>query len=234
MTRETSWGLIQEAAAGNDAARSRFGALYLPVLRTYLEQRWRGSSLAQELDDAVQEIFVECFRENGVLGKAQDSRQKLDEDGGGFRSFLLGAARNVALRVEKRHAKRKRRHTAGSFHPSQIANEDPRLSKVFDRAWAANIMQQAAQLMGERACTAGGAHERRVELLRLRFHEGLPIREVARQWDEDPDQLHHELTKARGEFRDALREVVGLHHKCSREKLEAECDRLLGMLQARG
>ena len=92
MTRETSWGLIQEAAAGDDAARSRFGTLYLPVLRTYLEQRWRGSSLAQELDDAVQEVFVECFRENGVLGKAQDSRQKLDEDGGGFRSFLLGAA----------------------------------------------------------------------------------------------------------------------------------------------
>ncbi len=232
MTKETSWGLIGEAAAGNGEARDRFSGLYLPVVHTYLEARWRSSVLAQELDDAVQEVFVECFRENGVLGKAQDHREKLAEDGSSFRAFLLGAVRNVALRVEKRHAKRRQRLDPGSFHPSQIANQEQGLSQVFDQAWARSIMKQAVQLMGTRADTVGGGAPQRVELLRLRFHKGMPIRDIARQWNQDPDPLHYELEKARAEFCDALREVVGLHHKCSREKLEEECSRLLDSLQS--
>jgi hypothetical protein len=38
---------------------------------------------------------------------------------------------------------------------------------------------------------------RRVELLTLRFHEAMPIREIARLWGVDAASLHHEYAQAR-------------------------------------
>ena len=37
-----------------------------------------------------------------------------------------------------------------------------------------------------------------------RVREGLPIREIARLWDEDATKLHHEYAKARKEFQAAV------------------------------
>ena len=37
-----------------------------PVVRRYLGHRWRGERWADAIDDAVQEIFVELFREGGA------------------------------------------------------------------------------------------------------------------------------------------------------------------------
>ena len=61
-----------------------------------LAARWRSSSQSSELDDAVQEVFVECFRAGGVLKRVDASRP------GGLRPFLFGVVRNVALRFETR------------------------------------------------------------------------------------------------------------------------------------
>ena len=72
---------------------------------------------------------------------------------------------------------------------------------------------------------------RRAKLLRLRFQEGVPIRDIAPAWNEDPAKLHRELDKARREFRDALREVLGLQAGCDRLALDAECERLRALLE---
>ena len=77
----------------------------------------------------------------------------------------------------------------------------------------------------------GRAAERRVQLLKLRFEEGLAIRDIARLWNREADQLHREYAKAGREFKDVLRQVVGLAERCPPGELERECDRLLGMLQ---
>jgi RNA polymerase sigma-70 factor (ECF subfamily) len=59
---------------------------------------------------------------------------------------------------------------------------------------------------------AGPEASQRVQLLRLRFHDGLPIRDIAERWGVNASKLHHEYATARNEFRAALREVVAFHH----------------------
>ncbi len=77
----TCWFLIHGAAAGRKEDRDTFGQRYEPVIRAYLGARWRGTPRIEELDDAVQEVFVECFREGGVLDRVDSGRP------GGFRAL---------------------------------------------------------------------------------------------------------------------------------------------------
>jgi RNA polymerase sigma-70 factor (ECF subfamily) len=211
----TCWTLIREAADGDPAARERFGRVYLAVVRAYLAARWRG--LRHDIEDAAQDVFVECFRAGGVLDKA-------DPDRGGFRAFLLGAVRNVA-----------RRHEAGQRQPDQlptdIPDDDTGSAEAFDRAWARVLLRDAARVQEETAQQSGPAAVRRVQLLRLRFGDGLPIREIARVWREDAAKLHHDYATAREEFRAALRIVVAYHQPgIAVGELDRACEELLGLL----
>ena len=100
----TCWTVIRGAAEGRSEAREEFARRYLPVVRAYLGARWRGLPLMQEIDDAAQEVFLDCFKEEGVLDRADSDRP------GGFRAFFYGVVRNMARRVEERrgrsHARR--------------------------------------------------------------------------------------------------------------------------------
>src|SRR5438132_7519502 len=127
----TCWTVIQGAAAGSAADRQDFARRYTPVIRAYLAARWQDSTHRQELDDGVQEVFLECFRQGGVLERADPVHP------GGFRSFLYGVARNVALRVEARLARHRRSEPTDGFDPESLAAIEPSLSQIFDRAWAA-------------------------------------------------------------------------------------------------
>src|SRR5262245_23216179 len=95
----TCWTVIQAAAAGSREDCAQFVQRYAPLVRAYLAARWRQSPCAGELDDAVQEVFVDCFKPDGVLARADAA------GAGGFRAFLYGVVRVAALRVESRHAR---------------------------------------------------------------------------------------------------------------------------------
>jgi RNA polymerase sigma-70 factor (ECF subfamily) len=218
----TCWTLIQAAAAGSRGDREEFARSYGPVVRAYLAARWRASACLRELDDAVQEVFVECFKQNGVLARADRERP------GGFRPFLYGVIRHVALRVETGRVRECQPPTNAPL--DQVADSDAALSDVFDRAWARGLVRQAAERQAETARQAGEAVVKRVELLRLRFHEGLPIRDIARRWGVEPATLHHEYAKARQEFKAALLEVVAFHHPGTAEEVERQCAGLLTLL----
>jgi RNA polymerase sigma-70 factor (ECF subfamily) len=69
-----------------------------------------------------------------------------------------------------------------------------------------------------------------VELLRLRFQEGLPIREIARRWQIEAAVVHHEYAKARQEFKAALLQVLAFHHPGSAADIEQQCSDLLAIL----
>jgi RNA polymerase sigma-70 factor (ECF subfamily) len=72
---------------------------------------------------------------------------------------------------------------------------------------------------------------RRHELLQLRFQQGKPIREIAKQWNEDPAKVHHEYATARVEFRAALTQVVAFHHPGANDgEIERASAELLGLL----
>ena len=72
--------------------------------------------------------------------------------------------------------------------------------------------------------------ELRKQLLRLRFQEDMPIRDIARLWKSDAAALHKEYAKARQEFKEALIDVVAFHHPGSPGEVERECAEMLGLL----
>jgi RNA polymerase sigma-70 factor (ECF subfamily) len=220
----TRWTVIREAAEGNAGAREEFVRRYEPIHRAYLGARWRHSPLAREIDDAVQDVFLACFGEGNALGRADEQQP------GGFRAFLYGVTRNVARRAEEKRT-RKSRPPGGDAELGAVEAREEPLSRVFDRAYARALVRAALDRLSEQARGAGGAAPRRVDLLRLRFAEDLPIREIARLWEEDPARLHHEYAAARAEYRRALTEIVREHHGGSPREVARECARLVQYLR---
>jgi RNA polymerase sigma-70 factor (ECF subfamily) len=218
----TCWTMIQAAAAGSAREREEFACRYAPVVRAYLAARWRASPFLHHLDDAAQDVFVECFKDDGVLDRAEQAR--------GFRPFLYGVVRNVAARIERQRGTSRERQPPSDVDLGEVAASDESLSREFDRAWARTLLREAAELMAQCAGVAGPAACRRVELLRLRFHDGLPIRDIAARWQVDPAVLHHEYAKARQEFKAALLAVVAFHHGATPAEVEQECADLLALL----
>jgi hypothetical protein len=215
----TCWTLIHAAAGGDGAARERFARLYQPIARGYLVSRWKRSPLLSKLDDAVQDVFVECFKINGVLDRVIESQPE------GFRAFFHGVLRNVARRHEENH------RPAIPLPDYQPVN-DTSLSRAFDKTWAQSLLREARRVQAELAAASGERALRRVELLRLRFQEGMPIRDIAAKWNEDAAKLHHEFATARDEFRIALRTVIAFQMPAATEpQLDSACRGLLKLLQ---
>ena len=212
---DTVWIEIDRAKRGDGDAQSLFAHRYEPVVRAYLVARWRGSPLIGDVDDALQEVFLDFL--NGALERADPDRP--------FRPFLFGVVRNVALRVEERRA-RNRAVQLESEHARALKSDDAAASRIFERAWAETLVQEAKDLQARRAASDDAA-ARRVELLEMRFGDGLPIRTIAERFGEDPDRVHRQYAQARLEFLRALREVVRRHHGAAASGIDAECRRLL-------
>jgi RNA polymerase sigma factor (sigma-70 family) len=221
----TCWTIIDAAADGGPDERQQFALQYEPLVRAYLGARWKNSALRQEVSDACQDFFVYCFRENGSLERVERGRE------GGFRAYLYSTARIIARRWEEQSARQQVRPSSTELNLGDIESDDTRLSQIFDRAWAEIVVKEAVQRHKESAERSGSEGVRRVELLNLRFCEGLPIRKIATLWDVDAAQLHREYAKARDEFSQALFDVVQFHHPTATTgEIHRECVQLLAML----
>lgn len=220
----TCWVAIRGAAAGDAAERDRFVTRYAPVIHAYLRARWGAVARAGDIEDAVQEVFLECFRSGGALERADE-----DAAAGGFRGFLYGVTRNVAARFDERRLRRREVALDTGLAEGSAVASDEDLAAAFDRAWARSVMREAFELQETAADSVAGAR-RRVELLRRRFEDGQPIREIARAWNEDPDRVHEEYARARREFARALRQVVAFHQPGAQFRIDQECRRLLEVL----
>jgi len=205
----THWTIILGAAEGRPLDSAEFARRYEAIIRSYLGARWRAGAMRGLIDDAVQDVFVECLKQDGALTKVDRERP------GGFRAFLYGVTRNVARRQEE---KRRDVQPIGEVDPA--SDEEP-ASRAFDRAWAQALLRQAAELQAQRARAKGDDAARRVELLRLRFSEGRPMREIAEAWQIDARKLEYQYAKARDEFEAALLEVVRLHNPSGAARDEA-------------
>lgn len=202
----TCWSIIQGAASGREDDREEFVRRYAPAIRSYFIARWQTPRFRQIADDAVQDVLIECFKDGGVI--AQHSRGGIVS----FRAFLMGTSRNVALRYEGGRAADRREHPAPSETLDGCAGSDERASQAFDRSWARSVVREAALRMGTRARYLGPEALERVEILRLRFFDDLPIREIARAWGVDARDVHRQYDLARTEFASALNEVLAEHH----------------------
>jgi RNA polymerase sigma factor (sigma-70 family) len=215
-SESTCWTVIRGAAVGNGADRADLVQRYQGIVRAYLSARWKGSTPFADLDDACQEVFVECFRQGGILDAAALGRVP------SFRAFLYGVIRNVARRFEAQPAQ--------AVLPADLVSDEASQSCLFDRAWARSLMVEAARLQREQAQERGDEALRRVELLRLRFEENLPIRSIADRWNVPAAGLHHDYALARREFKQALLEVVAFHHPGTPAEVEREASGLLKAL----
>ena len=224
MADATCWTLIECAAAGDRTARDAFAQRYLPLVRDYLEARWRARLSRTELEDAVQDVFFECLKSEGVLEHNRARR------GQGFHGYLLGAVRHVALRIEERGARRLDATPHSASELERLPADEASSSRVFERGWAATIMRQAAERQQEQARASGVAALRRVELLRRIFQDGQRIADIAREWGVPSAGLHHEYARARREFAAALREIVAFHAPECAGSLERECAELIDLL----
>lgn len=201
---KTSWALIKGAAKGEEEAKEEFARRYAPVIRSYLSARWANSGSGREIEDAIQQVFVECFKQKGVLHKADPERPS------GFRAFFYAVIRNVAREFEKRMTRPSRMTRASTYMLEHLPDSEDTLSVVFDKAWAKSLVRDAAARMAESAAATGDDALVRVQVLRLRFQEGLPIRRIAEVLNLDREFVHREYAKARKEFKGALREVIEL------------------------
>jgi RNA polymerase sigma-70 factor (ECF subfamily) len=218
----TCWPVIEGAAAGDRGDRDLFVRLYSPVVSAYLEARWRGApAYLQELENASQDVFVECFKQGGALEHSQPTHP------GGFRAFLRGVIRHVAQRTEAR-LRRGERQAPTDEVLSSVPQKDEELGEVFDRAWAAALIREARRRLTERARQQGEAALARVELLRLRFQEGLPVREIARRRGVEAKVVQADYERARQWFQAALLEVVELERPGEGRQALAELLQALG------
>jgi len=220
---ETCWSIVRGAAAGGADDRREFARTYLPIVRAYLGARWHGTGYVGHLEDAVQDVFVDCFRESGALQRVDPER------GTRFRTFLFAVVRNVALRHEERRARRREQQQETGFDERHAADDDA-LSRVFDRAWAQALMRRAMDRQTASAEERGDDAMRRVEILRLRFRDGLPIREIAAHLVMDTAVVHRQYRTAREEFQAALVAEVRFHHQGSDAEVHTECTSLLELL----
>ena len=222
---ETCWTVVARAANGDSDACNEFARSYLSVVRAFLVKRWQASPRMAQVDDAIQEVFLDLFRSGGALTRFDRKRVR------NFRTFLFGVAHKVALRHEERLRGDRVRNAQGDEQLAVVADDAASASRVFDREWATSLLRRARQRQLEQATKQGEEARRRVELLRLRFGEGLPIRDIAKRWGIDSARVHHEYAKARVEFKEALRTEVAFHHRGTASEVELECRRLLELFE---
>jgi RNA polymerase sigma-70 factor (ECF subfamily) len=220
----TCWSVIQEAARGDADARGSFVRDYRPLIQEYLRVRWARSLRIASLEDAVQDVLLECLKSGGLLVRTSGNRPR------SFRAFLLGAARNIALRYESGRSQGDRETSVPLADFESVAGNDERASQAFERAWARAIVRDAARHMMAHARILGREAVRRVEILRLRFFEGMPIREIAAVWGEDSKAVHRDYARAREEYRGALFDVLDFHHPGRPDEAREEATRLVEIL----
>lgn len=219
----TCWSLIRDAAEGHAPDRAAFALRYGPVARATLEARWRGAARRGDVEDAVQEVLVECLRAGGVLERARANEV------GGFRAFLHGVILNVARRFESDEARRAIIACGGSGLDRLDGAGEP-LSEAFDRAYARALLQEALEALRANALTRGGRAPERLELLRLRFEEGLPIRVIAARFGREAPFVQREYLAARLEFKEALLGVLRAHRFGSEGGVESGLRHLRAIL----
>lgn len=221
---ELSWSLIGRAADGDPTARDTFSSAYLPVVRRFFVARWRNTPWSDTVDDAVQEVFIECLRDDGALRKASAAR-------GDLGGFLFGVSRNVAQRFEQRAAREHDRNQAVGSAIELVHARETTLSVSFDRGWALTLVRLAGERMQAAAQSGTEGQQLRARLLQMRFGEGMPIREIAARWRAEPRQVHHAYEKARKEFHEVLRQVMAEHGALPDENPDAAIMRLLSLLR---
>ncbi|MBK9385311.1 MAG: sigma-70 family RNA polymerase sigma factor [Planctomycetes bacterium] len=220
----TSWTMVTGAAAGSEPARDAFAQRYEPLVRSYLAARWRLGRENEEVRDAAQDVFVECFKAGGALERVERDRP------GGFRAYLYGVISNVAAMIERGETRRRRREGGPSIEAERLPANDATLSQVFDRAWTQMVAREARLALAERR-REDAAMAERFHCLELRYTEGLPPRVIAERLGLPIETVYERLKRARQDYRDALFAILADYDpRATKAELEERCRQLVSSL----
>jgi RNA polymerase sigma-70 factor (ECF subfamily) len=207
--QSTLWAMVV-SAAGHDrtALEALLRAYWAPV---YAAVRRKGYS-GHDAGELTQEFMTQV-----VLGRRLAA--KADPAKGRFRSFLKQALRNFL--IDQHRSRRRTAGPAAHAHasldhagPNLVATSDDAAQRVFDRQWAAAIVEQTLDRL-EADCLAEGleAHWAAFNLNvlgpALRSTAALPLAELARRVGAaDAAQAGNMLQTVKRRFRRTLRDVV--------------------------
>ncbi len=212
--------LILSAAQGDPESRVLMVSEFEPILSRFFRARWQHTpGLRQDVQEAVQELFVELFRDQGPLQNFDPQRPE------GFIPFLLGVARNVGRRIETQRSRRCRFVRPDSW--DRVPGRELECAAELDYRLVYELIQQAWDLHWERAHASGDEAVRRAHILHLRIQHDISIREIAVLWDTDATHLHRQYARARREFR---RVVLDLAREQMPTQLDALGQNLLTLL----
>lgn len=201
-TTDLDWRLAQAAARGDERARTDFWQRYGHPVRLWLWFRWCHTSRRNLVDDAAQEVFLECFRPGGALAHLDRARAHH-----GFEAYLRGVVRNVACRIERAQAREFHHRRSLVAAAGQAAPEESGSAERIDRAWAHDQVLAALDLLDREDRQAGTSHSLR-EFLRAHFEQGQQVRTIAAAWQEHVDHVHEVRRRACQRFRDCLLRVM--------------------------
>ena len=200
-TAACDWSLIRRCAAGDRDARTAFWHRYAGDVRSWLSRHWALTPYRSCVDDALQDVFVECFRPDGALARVDPARAVH-----GFPAFLHGVVRHVALRVERDRAREHghRRQFAVRAEGRDARDQPPEL---LERTVAREHVLAALACLDREDRERGTPRSLRT-FLREHFEEGLPVRLIARAHAEPPELVHERRRRACRRLRECLRRVV--------------------------
>ena len=211
----THWSVVLGARAQDPSLRNEFGERYAPIVRAYFAAYWHLPADDPRVEDATQDVFLQCFRSGGVLDNVDPARK------GGFRAYLFGVARNIGLSSDRNEARRRSRTCNLDTTEIEEDSSDSQPDAAFHQAWARHVADEAFQLMQTKG---GSGAEARVAMLRLRYFGGLSPREIARRAGLPVEETYRLLYAARGQFRAALLDVVARYSPgTSKRELVEEC-----------
>jgi len=198
------------AAPGRDRDLERLIALYWKPV--YCLVRRLGARTNEDAKDLTQEFFVRVVLEGALA-------ERYTPDKGTFRAYLRTSVRNF---VRNGHRDGSRLKRGGGAPPLPLEVRDVDLTEVlpdahalppdelFDAAWRGVVLGKAVETVRERLAAAGRPEA--FEVFRRYDLEGdgagASYESVGRALGLGADAVKNHLTRAREEFRSAVRSVV--------------------------
>jgi RNA polymerase sigma factor (sigma-70 family) len=196
--------------AKRDAGLEKLVQLYWKPVYFLVRRGWATTN--EDAKDMTQDFFAE------VVFKATFA-ERYSAGKGSFRAYLKGALHNFLAKRARDENREKRgggvRHTSLQIRESDLEDLLPDESQlkpeeVFDRAWRRLILTRATRAMEERL----NAANKRVYYEVFRRYdldatqEGVSYERIARDLGISTDDVKNYLTRAREEFRQAVRSIL--------------------------
>lgn len=204
-TKETQI-LINQARKGDEAAAQRLLVLYHPRLRARLQRQMDHVMRSKiEPEDILQQVYLEAFRALGQFSyQGRDSflrwlyaildRKLIDE--------------HRAMRAERRDVRREVKPSAGGANQTTYVDL---MARIMSSGMTPSRVVRKSEAVGviDRCLAALPEHYR--EVIQMRFIEGLPVADVAKQLDRSIGSIHMICHRALRQLREEA-EKLGVTH----------------------